>query len=493
MTSSVVPLGKRDAPIRVRRHKGAKNGATGAAEPAQARPLGYANEDMNREFALVLMGSKAVIIHEQDDGPAEDRVRILTLDAFRAWFLNRKTEFTGPDGKVKQTTWANLWLASGGRRQYHGIEFLPDPGDAAGTPGYFNLWRGFSVEPQAKPGGYAIFRDHLLTNLCRGDARLFRWVFAWFAHIVQRPRERIATALVCRGKMGTGKTKIGEVFGSLFPAHYFLVDDPRYLVGQFNAHMASCLLLQADEGFWAGDKAAEGRLKGLVSSEIQMIEQKGIDPIRVKNYLRLLITSNEDWVIPAGKDERRFAVLDVDPRCAQNTTYFREMDEQLDDGGRAALLHDLLAVELGSVDLRHIPRTDALLEQKLRSLDPVESWWFERLVAGATTRSSSAWVDAVPCDGLFDDFVASADRVGIRRKAEVTSFGMKLKKLIPGVARARMTIDVDSVARRVWGYHLPRLPDCRAAFERELGHRIDWVDEEGSTFDEEPDLFVCPT
>ncbi len=47
--------------------------------------------------------------------------------------------------------------------------------------------------------------------------------------------------------MGTGKSTIGEVMGSLIASHYFLVDDPRYLVGQFNAHMASCLLLQADE------------------------------------------------------------------------------------------------------------------------------------------------------------------------------------------------------------------------------------------------------
>ncbi|MBW4980901.1 hypothetical protein KZZ05_21745, partial [Marinobacter adhaerens] len=76
-----------------------------------------------------------------------------------------------------------------------------------------------------------------------GSAELYAWVFGWFAHIVQRPRERIGTALVMRGKMGTGKTKIGEAIGSLFPSHYFLVDDARYVTGNFNAHMASCLLL----------------------------------------------------------------------------------------------------------------------------------------------------------------------------------------------------------------------------------------------------------
>ncbi|MBL7405596.1 hypothetical protein INQ30_24975, partial [Escherichia coli] len=119
------------------------------------------------------------------------------------------------------------------------------------------------------------------------------------------------TALVMRGKMGTGKTKIGEAIGSLFPSHYFLVDDARYVTGNFNAHMASCLLLQAEEAVWAGDKNAEGRLKSLVTAKTQMIESKGVDPIRLDNFVRLLMTSNEDWVIPAGKDERRFCVLDI--------------------------------------------------------------------------------------------------------------------------------------------------------------------------------------
>ena len=147
---------------------------------------------------------------------------------------------------------------------------------------------------------------------------------------------------------------------------------------------------------WAGDKSAEGRLKGLVTAPVQQIEAKGIDPIRLPNYVRLIMTSNEEWVVPAGKDERRFCVLDVDPRCAQDSAYFREMDEELAAGGLAHLLADLLAFDLSSINLRQIPRTAALLEQKIRSLDSVEAWWFERLMSGATTRDGSQWGALVP-------------------------------------------------------------------------------------------------
>ncbi|CUA90196.1 hypothetical protein Ga0061061_111110 [Chelatococcus sambhunathii] len=450
----------------------------GGGPPATPRALGFDVERMNEEFALVLMGSKAVVFLDQPNAPVEDQQRVLTLDAFRAWFANRHTEVRGADGKIKPVTWATAWLQSRDRRSFRGIEFYPDPQGAPGTAGYLNLWSGFSVAPRAKENGYAILRDHMLNNVCRGNEAHYRWFFGFFAHMFQRPRERLGVAVVMRGKMGSGKTKVGEIIGSLLPRHYFLVDDPRYVTGQFNAHMATCLLLQADEAVWAGDKAAEGRLKGLVTSPIQQIEAKGVDPIRLKNYVRLIMTSNEDWVVPAGKDERRFCVLDVDPRCAQNHDYFREMDEELDNGGRAALLHDLLTFDLDSVNLRQIPRTEALLEQKIRSLDSVESWWFERLMSGATTRDGSEWVTEIPKSTLVDDYIATSERIGVRRKAAETEVGMKLSKLVPGLATVRAWWEESpAVMRRRWCFRLPSLEDCRAAFEEAVQQPVAWPDD----------------
>ena len=81
----------------------------------------------------------------------------------------------------------------------------------------------------------------------------------WWAQILQQPSIKMATALVLRGPFGAGKTKVGQVMGSLIGEHYLLVASPRYITGQFNSHMASLLVLHADEAFWAGDKAAGAR------------------------------------------------------------------------------------------------------------------------------------------------------------------------------------------------------------------------------------------
>lgn len=227
---------------------------------------------------------------------------------------------------------------------------------------------------------------------------------------------------------------------------------------------------------WAGDKAAAGRLKGLITSPFQQIEAKGIDPIRMNNFVRLLMTSNEQWVVPAGMDERRFAVLEVDPRCAGNHDYFREMDDELGDGGYATLLHDLLAFDLERVDLRTIPKTTALLTQKERELDPIAAWWLDRLMAGSPLRAADAWDRFVLSRALFDDFIAGTERVGVGRKAQETTFGRELKRLIPGVRRVQWT----TATGRGWHYELPPLGQCRTAWDETMQQPREWPSEESN-------------
>jgi hypothetical protein len=459
----------------------------GREPPDGPMALGYDVEALNQEYAIVKVGSQTVIYQEDPTAQEpEHRLRMLTVQAFRMWFANRFTEVLDRDGRIKRVTWANRWLQDPHRRQYEGLEFYPDPHNAPGNPKYLNLWTGFDVRPAPNPDWryYKTFRDHLLNNVCDGDEALFKWLFAFLAHVVQRPRERLGIALVLRGKRGAGKSKVGEVIGSLFKRHWFLVDTARYITGQFNAHMAACLLLQADEAVWAGDKAAEGRLKGLITAPTQFIEAKGVDPVPLPNYVRLILTSNEDWVVPAGKDERRFVVLDINPRCAKNAVYFGAIDDEMAAGGLEHLLGDLLAFDLNSVDLRDFPRTEALLEQKMNSLSPIDSWWADRLMSGTTTRDGDKWERIIRTDKLFNDYIAVSDQVGIKRKNAQISFGSALRRLLPdALKRDKHTMLVDDgrgglVNKRVPCYFLPSLVDARTLFETAVEQRIEWPPED---------------
>src|SRR5262249_23711802 len=144
----------------------------------------------------------------------------------------------------------------------------------------------------------------------------------------------------------------------------------------------SLLLLHADEAFWAGDKRAEGTLRDLVTGDKHFIEHKGVDPISVENYLRLFNTGNPDWLVPAGFGEPRVAGMDVRDQHKEDHAYFAAIDTEMGNGGREALLHFLLNFDTSRVNLPTIPKTAALLDQKIASATPEEAWWLDVLRRG---------------------------------------------------------------------------------------------------------------
>ncbi len=311
---------------------------------------------------------------------SEDEIKFLNYSAFEQWLANRFIQRGD-----KRMNLAKHWLRNPQRRQYKGVVFAP----GREVPHHLNLWRGFAAEP--KPGDCSKFLAHVRDNVCHGNEARFSWVIGWFAQMFQQPDKKLGTSLVLRGKQGTGKTKVGEVIGSLLGGQYVPVSDPRFITGRFNGHMATCLLLHADEGFWAGDHQAEGKLKDLITGEQQFIELKGKEPIRVKNQVRLIVTGNPDWLVPAAMEERRFAAFDLGDGKIQDHVYFAAIDEEMDNGGREALWHYLLNFDLNSVDLRSIPSTVALAEQKLNSLTAEQGWWLDVL-----TRGRLPWAQGAP-------------------------------------------------------------------------------------------------
>lgn len=440
-------------------------------------------EEFNERYAVVIIGGRFVVLDEnwkvlgRDRTPVHERIRFLTPDAFERWHANRI--FVAGE---KQWTAAQLWMRHADRRQYQGLTFDPSrPPGGADVGGYYNLWQGYTVEPDPR-ATCQIFLDHIRTNVANGNEGYANFIFGTLADMFQSPTDRKGIALVLRGRQGTGKTVVGKHVGKLIEGNYALVDDPRYIVGNFNSHLVSVLLIQADEGFWAGDKQAEGRLKGLITSDRQMIEMKGKDPIQVPNYVRLLVTSNHSWVAPAGYEERRFAVFDVGELCMQNHEYFANMAAELADGGYGALLHLLQTFDTRPIELRRVPHTSALFEQKIASLSPEDSWWFTSLSRGWIVISDQistgsdpepaleTWPTEIEIERVHRSYVAHCDQAGVRHKKISAQLGNDLRKLVAGLERGRATIS----GRRPYVYRLPSLEVCRAEFERRIGTRIDW-------------------
>lgn len=437
--------------------------------------------EFNAQFALVLVGDKTVVLWEKPDeeNPNKVDIQFMSPTAFSMLFGNRYVQM----GRKEEPA-PNVWMKSERRRTYQGVVFKP--GRVMRRD--YNLWRGFAYEPDPD-GDFSLLQEHMLQNVSQGDESLNRWLWAWWAQTFQQPGIKPGTSVGLRGKQGTGKTIVGELMGALVPQHYMLVDDARYVTGQFNAHQAQCLVLHADEAFFAGDPRVVGRLKGMVTSRTNMIEFKGKDSIVTENFMRLFISSNEGFIVPAGFEERRFLVQDVGLGRKQDRPFFAAMRKQMENGGYEGLLHHLLHLDISTIDVGVIPSTAALIDQKIHSMDTVQRFWYERLRDGEIMpRTNLGWPAKVSAEHLYQSYIKRATDWGERRRVTDNQFGREIAALVPGgeLIRSRMTVkqmdgmgQIESV--RTWGYDLPSLAVCRNMFDTVIGGKTDWAEEEGDS------------
>lgn len=320
-------------------------------------------KEFNDRYAVVNDGGSVLIFYDDVDHALRRRVyRRMTPGALRILYLNRHvcTRITD-DGQRANKGVADYWLKHENRKQFiGGVTF--DPSEASNNPNVLNLWRGFAVEP--KCGSWKNLKNHILTVLCRGDVVHYNYIIGWMARLVQYPAEPGEVALVLRGNLGTGKGTVGHALLALFGPHGMHISSSKHLVGNFNVHLRDCCLLFSDEAFFAGDKAALGTLKALITEKVLTIEAKHVNAVQAANMLHIVMASNSDWVVPAALDERRFFVLDVSDEHKQDKPYFAAIKNELDNGGHAAMLYDLLSYDLSDFNVRDVPETRALQDQK---------------------------------------------------------------------------------------------------------------------------------
>ncbi|MDP1817445.1 MAG: DUF5906 domain-containing protein [Leadbetterella sp.] len=425
-------------------------------------------DELNKKHAVLWLGGKCSVLNEtynyELNRPDISFSNPIDIKNFYANILTS-------DG-VKL---GKKWFEHPRRRQYDGIVFAP----LQNPPGHYNLWRGFAVEP--KEGDYSLILDHARKNIARGNEKHYNYLIAWAADLVQNPCKRPGTSIVLRGKQGTGKGIWCSGLGSLFgPSHFIQVHHSRHLTGNFNSHLKGALLVFADESFWAGDKSAEGVLKAMITEEYMNIEPKGKDAFKIKNHIRLMIASNNNWVVPAGLEERRFFILDMGEDHIQDRKYFGKILDQMNNGGQEALLYYLQHYDLSNIDLGKIPQTEALLETKILTMNSIEQFVFHRLKEGKQTANTTEWDTAnISKSEFYSEFISFCGK-----KSYVPSpieFGIGIKKLIPKLIDKRPKIN----GERICCYSFPSLKECREYWEKITnsdGYKWDDEEEEEAPF-----------
>ena len=449
----------------------------GKAVPPRIRKL-------NAKHAVARVSSKTVILDFQADGS----VTYGSATDLHTYYENERVPHNETTVPVTK-----MWIQHPQRRQYpHGIVFAPN----GGPEGAYNHWQGFSVEP--KPNASCkLFLKHLREVFCAGNEQHFWYAIGYFAHMIQRPEDKPGVAMVARGRKGAGKDTVAEYLGRLFVPHYITIANKDQFVGKFNAHQEKCLLLHVQEGFWAGDKRDEGPLKYLITSPSVMIEPKGMNAFPIRSVLRLFISSNERWVVPATEDERRYFVVDVSDKHRRDHAYFDALRKEMEGDGPAALLSYLQNYDLAGFQVRDVPDTEALAEQKVEGLKNVERWWHGILQHGSIDGqghqrenggiSNNQWLrETIRIEK--NEFREGYSRWmrGRRYDGEEISeieFTKRMKHMLPELLEARPRAGSD----RLRVFVVPDLQTSRTSFEMMIGSELVWPEDQLEVEQDAPD------
>ena len=329
---------------------------------------------------------------------ATGEIQVLTPQQLRTTLAGRWVDAVNPKtGKMATREAATIWLESRARREVFGVEYRPN--NIGLQPGHLNLWLDWGIEPE--PGDYSLVLDHIQKIIANGDDRKAEFLLNWCADIVQNPTRKPGVAVVLRGGEGAGKSVLGAVLRRLLGPRNVLVNaDKDRLLGRFNSALASKILIQAEETFFAGDARTADALKHLITGQTLEIELKFGRSFEMELFHRLLITSNHTQVIQASSEVRRFVVCDVSDTRRGDAIYFERLyavADGRDDVTAKAFMQHLMSRDLSNfrpwASQQQFLGDKALVDQKLLSLTPPLAWLLEVVESLSNTPAAQRRMD----------------------------------------------------------------------------------------------------
>ena len=259
---------------------------------------------------------------------------------------------------------------------------------------------------------------------------LYTWVLRWLAYPIQHPGAKMRTALIFHGLQGTGKNLFFETIMAIY-GEYGRIIDQAAIESQFNDWASRKLFMIADEVVARQELYhVKNKLKSFVTGEWIRINPKTVAAHDEKNHCNIVYLSNETQPLPIDSDDRRHFVVWT-PAKLEEENYHAVRDE-LRTGGREALHHYLLNLDLGDFD----EHTKPPMTQAKADLIAVSAGNAQRFVSewlGGDIYFDGRRLPVCPCGSsdLYAAYLKWCRDNGVRNPRESNQFASEIAKL-PG-------------------------------------------------------------
>ena len=366
------------------------------------------------------------------------------------------------------------FLVSPNTKVFDAVAFSPLP-----TPtSTLNYWVGSPVLPQA--GDWSVIMEYLRDVICSADRRLFSYLIRYLTHMLQKPEEKPGIMIVLLGGQGTGKGSLFRLLKTIWRHTTLQVSDVAHVIGNFNAAIERNYVVCMDEALFSGDRKALDRLKSMVTESTVTIEQKYQPRRSISSYHRFFAASNHKHFAQVEADDRRFAFFQVSDARKGDHAYWDNVHKAIDDPAViAAMVHEMLSLDLTNFNVRQRPKTEAHMDQRLKSLSGFDRYWFEVLQTGCfwpggRGEPMEPWEDPrfVSTKTLLGGLKEYEKGARVYTAPQEREVHQALKRLCPSAERDRQTNR--NILER--GQQLPSLPDARNEFAQFMGGKIEWLD-----------------
>ena len=440
---------------------------------------------MNESWAVIMSGGSTSLVSLNSEGGVHDPAFMPSPQQNFRLVTNNYSKVVVGEKTIHAAT---FWLAHQDRREFKGIIFDPEANDSE----FLNLFKGFRVEPVE--GDCSLYLELIYEVICQSNREAYEYVLNWMAHLIQRTSQKPETALVLRGGQGTGKTTFAEILGHLLGRHYICETNMEHVIGKFNASMADKVLIFCDEAIWGGERSKVGALKTFITSPTIQIEHKGVDPIGMPHYARLILASNEAWAVHADPDDRRFVFLDVADTWARDKKFFSPLYQQMKSGGYEALLFLLQTRDISEFEPRDRPNTGFGQDILEMSMTPSQRFWLKVLEEGRVPivrknfnyGDEIHYVDHTVLDGTFPNWeripkpaIYEAYRQNARKGGERiqldSEFFLALHRMLGLRSKEdRKALDGGRSSNKDRLLRLLPLAHLRALYDQANGRNKDW-------------------
>lgn len=315
------------------------------------------------------------------------------------------------------------WLADPLREKFDHMEFLPKMDCPINVK---NTFTGFKI-PETDEVGTTEKFEELLDLVSNHDEATKEYIKQWSAHIFQKPGEMPRTALVFRGRIGTGKNTYTEILKRLLTSSlYFETSDPiNDLFCRFSTRKEDKLLIVLNETESKQTFQNNQKIKDMITNTIMNIESKGIKAYEKNSFIRLLFHTNTEIPLKIEIGDRRFMVSQTSTKRKGDGQYWKEFYAWMNKPENIKAVYTYLMKVKITLDFENDrPKTDAYYDIQESCL-PSEIKWLNNLIIDNFPKEYLR-ESGVSHNELFENY-----RSTLPKGFEATSikFGSMMKKL----------------------------------------------------------------